>query len=440
MRKKEFRYLVLWVFLSGIIIIVFLQVLSGYNINRLVRENNGVFNELLVQNQLRQLQADILTLESDIRGAVITNDGRKLNTAGNKIQAIQETVSNLHKYFIKKSSAPAFNSLNQLVAEQLQYSNELIAQLRLQNKTAFENLIGSNKGNEIRDSIVQVISQMEASRQAQLEQITSSVSATGKSARIWNVFITGIALIAVIIAFWYITNQGRHQEKMIETLNESEKRIKDLAHMKEQFLANMSHEIRTPMNSILGFTNILRRTELAPSQREYVQNIHSAGENLLSLVNDILDLSKIEAGMMQLEETRFSLRSMISSVGAMFIEKMKEKGISFHVQIDKDTPDILFGDAVRLTQILVNLVSNAVKFTEKGDITIQVEVLQLSENKIRLCISVIDTGIGIPKEKQATIFERFQQAEAQTTRRFGGTGLGLSIVKQLVELQNGKMN
>src|SRR5437763_8755047 len=149
MRKKEFRYLVLWVFLSGIIIIVFLQVLSGYNINRLVRENNSVFNELLVQNQLRQLQADILTLESDIRGAVITNDRRKLNTAGNKIQAIQETVGNLHKYFIKKASAPSFNSLNLLVAEQIQYSNELIAQLRLQNKTAFENLVGSNRGNEI---------------------------------------------------------------------------------------------------------------------------------------------------------------------------------------------------------------------------------------------------------------------------------------------------
>src|SRR6476646_8416931 len=113
MRKREFKYLVLWVFLSGIIIIVFLQVLSGYNINRLVRENNSVFNELLVQNQLRQLQADILTLESDLRGAVITNDHQKLNTAGNKIQAIKTTVGNLHKYFIKKSSDQEYNSLNQ---------------------------------------------------------------------------------------------------------------------------------------------------------------------------------------------------------------------------------------------------------------------------------------------------------------------------------------
>ena len=439
MRKREFRYLVLWVFLSGIIIIVFLQVISGYNINRLVRENNRVFHELIVQNQLRQLQADILTLESDLRGAVISHDGPSLATASNKIHNIQTSINELHKSIAQGTEGTEMTRLNLLVGEQLQFSRNLLNQIRTNNSTASQNLVKSNRGSEIRDSIVQIISQMESTRQSQLETITSSVGATGKSARLWNVFITGIALIAVVIAFWYITNQGRHQEKMIETLNESEKRIKDLAYMKEQFLANMSHEIRTPMNSILGFTNLLRRTELAPNQREYIQNIHSAGENLLSLVNDILDLSKIEAGMMQLEDTRFSLRSLISSVGAMFIEKMKEKGIAFHVQIDKETPDIVFGDAVRLTQILVNLVSNAVKFTEKGDITVKVDLLNTWENRIRICLSVIDTGIGIPPEKQASIFERFQQAETQTTRRYGGTGLGLSIVKQLVELQKGKL-
>ena len=141
--------------------------------------------------------------------------------------------------------------------------------------------------------------------------------------------------------------------------------------------------------------------------------------------------------MMHLEETRFSFRSMVSSVGAMFIEKMKEKGIKFHVHIDKDVPDILTGDAVRLTQILVNLISNAVKFTEKGEITIKVESNEGMGKPYSYMSLVIDTGIGIAIEKQASIFERFQQAEAETTRRFGGSGLGLSIVKQLVEMQNG---
>ena len=263
---------------------------------------------------------------------------------------------------------------------------------------------------------------------------------TGKTARLWGVFITIIALMAVVIAFWYITNQGKSQQRMIKALNESEKRSKDLVHMKEQFLANMSHEIRTPMNSILGFTNLLRRTELGPQQRGYVQNIHSAGENLLSLVNDILDLSKIEAGMMQLEETRFSLRGMISSVGAMFIEKIKEKKLEFKVSIAEDTPDIIVGDAVRLTQILVNLLSNAIKFTERGTITIKVEVIEIMKATALIRIIISDTGIGIPPEKQAFVFERFQQAETQTTRRFGGTGLGLTITKQLIELQGGTIS
>jgi CheY-like chemotaxis protein len=202
----------------------------------------------------------------------------------------------------------------------------------------------------------------------------------------------------------------------------------------------MSHEIRTPMNSIIGFTSLLRRTDLSPAQREYVQNIHSASDNLLTLVNDILDLSKIEAGMLQLEETRFSLRSMVSSVGAMFTEKIKEKKLQFSVHFDQEVPDILSGDAVRLTQILVNLISNAVKFTEAGRIDLSIEVVRATETGVRLRITVADTGIGISPEKQKTVFDRFHQAEAETTRRYGGTGLGLSIVKQLVEMQNGTIH
>src|SRR6476620_5152519 len=210
--------------------------------------------------------------------------------------------------------------------------------------------------------------------------------------------------------------------------------------MKEQFLANMSHEIRTPMNSILGFTNLLRRTQLNDHQRDYVRNIHSASENLLALVNDILDLSKIEAGMMHLEEVRFSLNSLINSVGAMFIEKIREKELSLDVHIDKDVPDVLQGDAVRLTQILVNLISNAVKFTHEGSISIAVHNIAISESEVRLRLIISDTGIGIAPDKQKYIFERFQQADTEITRRFGGTGLGLAIVKQLVDLQQGHIN
>jgi CheY-like chemotaxis protein len=193
------------------------------------------------------------------------------------------------------------------------------------------------------------------------------------------------------------------------------------------------------MNAIIGFTNILKRTSLETDQRIYVQNIHSAGENLLALINDILDLSKIEAGMIQLEETNFSLRSLVSSIAAMFDEKIKEKSLYLTSEVKEEIPDILTGDAVRLTQILVNLLSNAIKFTEVGGVKLIVDLVKIEKEKVRIKIFIIDSGIGIAKEKQDAIFERFQQAEAETTRRFGGTGLGLSIVKQLVELQGGSL-
>ncbi|GAC1704357.1 MAG: hypothetical protein NVS9B7_04560 [Flavisolibacter sp.] len=439
MRKPQFRYLVLWVFLFGIIIIVFLQVISGYNINRLIRGNKSLFNELQIHNGLRQLEADVLTIESDIRGAVIEGKVSGLNYIETKIQNIQNGLDRVHNNFKQNGSVPALEKLDFLVQEKIRFSRLTLHTLSTSGKIAAALLVKSNRGNEITDSLVSTVTLLESARQKQLHFIVNSMETTGKTARLWGVFITIIALMAVVIAFWYITNQGKSQQRMIKALNESEKRSKDLVHMKEEFLANMSHEIRTPMNSILGFTNLLRRTELGPQQREYVQNIHSAGENLLSLVNDILDLSKIEAGMMQLEETRFSLRGMISSVGAMFIEKIKEKKLEFKVEVAEEIPDIIVGDAVRLTQILVNLLSNAIKFTEQGRIIIKVEVIEIKQASSTIRIIISDTGIGIPPEKQGFVFERFQQAETQTTRRFGGTGLGLNIVKQLVALQKGKL-
>lgn len=399
--------------------------------------NKNLMSELQVQNNLRSLEVNLFLLESDVRGAVIKGDKEQAKKieAHNKIiaQDLQKAVANLKT----KISDQQLSILTRLFREKFEFNQQVLSLFIANDKITAEVLVNTNKGTIIRDSVISVITEIETSRQSQLQRIVHSIELTGKRARIWGFVITAMALIALIVAFLFVINQGKQQQKMIKALNESERRSKDLAHMQEQFLANMSHEIRTPMNAILGFTNLLKRTELNPMQREYIQNIHSAGENLLMLVNDILDLSKIEAGMMHMEETRFSLRSMISSVGAMFIEKIREKDLRFDVYIDKDVPDILSGDAIKLTQVLVNLVSNAVKFTDKGSISIHAQLLSLTETDANIRICVKDTGIGVATEKQAAIFERFQQAEPTTTRRFGGTGLGLSIVKQLIELQGG---
>lgn len=206
---------------------------------------------------------------------------------------------------------------------------------------------------------------------------------------------------------------------------------------KQQFLSNMSHEIRTPMNAIIGFTKVLLKTELTAKQKEYLQAIKLSGDALIVLINDILDLAKVDAGKMTFEQTPFKLAASISAMLHLFETKIQEKNLKLVKEYDKNIPKVLVGDPVRLHQIILNLVSNAVKFTAKGQITVSVKLVGEDEKQASVQFSVTDTGIGIDGNKIVKIFENFQQASSGTSRLYGGTGLGLAIVKQLVESQHG---
>jgi CheY-like chemotaxis protein len=202
----------------------------------------------------------------------------------------------------------------------------------------------------------------------------------------------------------------------------------------------MSHEIRTPMNTIIGFTKVMLKTELSDKQKEYLNAIELSGDALIVLINDILDLAKVEAGKMTFEQVPFKLSSTISSMMHLFEPKLQEKNIKLIKEYDKKIPEVLLGDYIRLNQIMLNLLSNAVKFTSVGKITVGVHLVEEDNKKVKVEFQIKDTGIGIKKDKIATIFESFQQATNDTTRLFGGTGLGLSIVKQLLEPQGGHIS
>jgi len=211
----------------------------------------------------------------------------------------------------------------------------------------------------------------------------------------------------------------------------------DAVRAKQQFLSNMSHEIRTPMNAIIGFTKVVLRTDLTEKQREYLSAIKISGNALIVLINDILDLAKVDAGQMTFEQTPFKMAASLSAMLHLFEPKMEEKNLQLIREYDDRIPDVLVGDPVRLHQIILNLVSNAVKFTSKGKITVRVVLLDEDAEKVTIEFSVADTGIGIAENKIEKIFGNFQQATSGTGRLFGGTGLGLAIVKQLVEPQGG---
>lgn len=224
-----------------------------------------------------------------------------------------------------------------------------------------------------------------------------------------------------------------------KNLKEAKKIAEESVILKETFLANMSHEIRTPMNAIIGFTDLLLRRNLSEEDKEYVKTIKTSGETLLRIINDILDVSKIDSGMMTFEEFPISIREIFSSLNILLLQNAREKKLLLSFEAQDGIPDTVLGDPTRLTQIILNIVGNAIKFTKKGSVEVYARLTHETAESYEVEFSVKDTGIGIAEDKLSLIFERFRQAETHTTRNYGGTGLGLSIAKQLIELQKGTL-
>ncbi len=291
----------------------------------------------------------------------------------------------------------------------------------------------------IMDQVRSMMYALERNEQDQMLQNSRQARAVAKETSMVLLLIgvlglgAGLAFILVILRD--LTRSNNYKAKLIN----AQKEAVQLARAKEAFLANMSHEMRTPLNVILGFSQQLRHTPLLPQQQEHLQAVNGAGEHLLHIVNDVLDLSKIEAGKLHINHSVFSLKQLLKQLEHTFALKASSKRIHFLTRTDEVIPDVLQGDALRLKQVLFNLVDNAIKFTHEGQVLVSVRLKTIRRTRVVISIAVSDTGIGISEEHIQYVFGEFNQADDSILRKYGGTGLGLSISKKLVEMQGGTL-
>jgi signal transduction histidine kinase/CheY-like chemotaxis protein len=437
MRNKRFILYLLGIFVTTIMLIVFLQYNSNNNINKLIEGNESLIREFQIIGETQKLETDLLFIESHIYRTVFSKDSSFFEDIRGNENKVRKILSELRPLVLTDSTNKLVRELDSLVEVKLDFGHIILDTLFSKGQSAAVATYTSRRKTYVMGDIVHVIDLLNKPRQQYLTMLAIDANKSGNRAREWGLILAIGVVLASIFTFEYIARRTKRQQQLYEQLNESERKVREAGIIKENFMANMSHEIRTPMNAILGFTNLLQKESLNEKSREFVHSIQTSGESLLEIINDILDFSKIEAGMMRIESKPFSLRELLHSVKTMFDTRIQQKNLHFIVNIENSIPGLLTGDAVRLTQILVNLVNNAIKFTGSGGIEINVSGDKQKEDRIDISFSVKDTGIGIPSHKVEVIFDRFQQADDDTTRKYGGTGLGLSIVKQLIELQNG---
>ncbi|MES2513670.1 MAG: ATP-binding protein [Bacteroidota bacterium] len=420
------------------ILIVLIGVQYGLNrsITNVIASQEELLTSTKLSTEIESIKSSVCFFESRVKGYVLTGNDSMLENNERYLTDIVSKFSALKNLSPNRRQTVAMDKLVDLLNEEIKFTDEVMFQYQINPYKSIV-LIKTGKGSELMTQILQEFDKIHRLEEEKYNKILARNKADSSLVKQMDASAYVFAFLLVVLCVWILFRDINKREKLEKELIITQKKAEDAATIKEQFMANMSHEIRTPLNAILGFNNRLNKTPLSPEQKEYASAVQSSGENLLAIVNDILDFSKIEAGMVKIEKIRFNLYDLLQSVVTMFTGQAKDKQVALALHMTAAVPQWIEGDPTRLTQILINLIGNALKFTEHGSVALLADVIDMDKKETTIKFSVKDTGIGISEEKISEIFERFTQAKSDTSRIFGGTGLGLSIAKRLVELQSG---
>lgn len=427
----------------GFALVLFVLIIVQYALNKsisnVISSQEEIIKSTKLSTEIESIKSSVCFFESKMKGFVLTGNDTLLENNEKYLTSIVSKFSDLKSYSPNKEQIASIDTLVSLLNTEIQFCDEVIFQYDIDSDSALA-LIKLGRGKILMDQIITEFEKIHLIESGKFAEIILRNHRFSEQVKLFDASAYGIAFLLILMCVIILYRDINKRERLEQKLIIAQKNAEEAANIKQQFMANMSHEIRTPMNAIIGFNDRLSKTSLDEIQKEYVSAVKTSGENLLSIVNDILDFSKIEAGMVKIEEIPFNLHDLLDSVRIMFVDQANKKHIRLHTTIQDDVPKFILGDPTRLTQILINLIGNALKFTEQGHVDIHVNLIPSSEKEIEIQFQVKDTGIGISEDQISEIFERFTQEKSDTSRIYGGTGLGLSIVKKLVELQSGKIS
>lgn len=435
---KSTQFFVFIIFLLAFGVLVFLNYKSYTSTKYLIENNDELVEELELSSNIQFFQTHLVLMDNAVSRVINDRSKESIDEIEREVKIIKLSSNYLQAMYYQHKQEAIYQEFDRYLSKKLDLCQRIIDAFKKQDKISPNIIIEIKASAEWNDIINDQLYQLEEITEKKVREKSEEIKTTERNTQRLNVILIVISTLLIALALIYIFNKIKRQQVLITELEQAKMKEIKLHKIKDDFIANMSHEIRTPLNVILGFTSLMEREKLTARLSEMVQTLKNAGGQLMFIVNQILDVAKMEEGKLELDTKSFQLKQLVQILDSSYRKMIEDKGLELEIHSNINEDYTAVGDQVKLIQIGSNLLSNAQKFASKGRITLQLNLHQ-EETQSLLEIIVSDTGIGIEAAKISTIFDRFEQADNNITRNYGGTGLGLAIVKQLVDIMNGKI-